>query len=454
MDASYKTYVCSLLDPWPYTLEKGKSFSQSVTLTVSGRPPKSRARSAAAGTTITLAGTKGRIPQIGLGVPLVEAAVALQAADLIAAAKPQALVCQIDGREQGLEEAATNYRDLSRQTVAPVTLEIILQAREPADKEVAAIARAVNAAGLTPASVVVTQMHDLKSFQPNTPRPWGPTYEEMAAAARNSFPDAVLGGGMLSYFTELNRKPVPKGVFDFITHTGCPIVHAPDDISVMETLETLPWIFFSARTMIGKVPYHIGPTSIPCRDNPYGAAVAPNPDNRRVCLSDIDPRQRGLFAAAWNLGYLSAAARAGVDAVALGSATGSQGMIYRKLDHTQPWFDGGGARVYPTYHVIVGVAAASGARRIDTNSSAPSKVTALAYRSKGDQVLWLANLSGETQQVKVKGFDGPARLDVLDERSFEAAVRDPAWLDSGSTFIRKVGSLELPSYGVARIKGG
>src|SRR5215831_3644672 len=454
MDASYKTYVCSLLDPWPYTLEEGKSFGQSVTLTVSGKPPRLRPARSAAGTTVTLAGTKGRIPQIGLGVPMVEAAAALQAADLIAAAKPQALVCQIDGREQGQEEAAANYRDLSRQTGAPVTLEIILQAMEPADKEVAAIARAVNAAGLTPASVVVTQMHDLKSFQPNTPRPWGPTYEEMAAAARNSFPDAVLGGGMLSYFTELNRKPVPKGVFDFITHTGCPIVHAPDDVSVMETLETLPWIFASARAMIGKAPYHIGPTSIPCRDNPYGAAVAPNPDNRRVCLSDIDPRQRGLFAAAWNLGYLSASARAGVDAVAVGSATGSQGMIYRKLNHTQPWFDRGGARVYPTYHVIAGLAAASGARRIDTNSSAASKVAALAYRNKGDQVLWLANLSGETQRLKVKGFDGPARLDFLDERSFEAAARDPAWFDGGSIFIRKMGNLELPSYGVARIKGG
>jgi D-apionolactonase len=69
-------------------------------------------------------------------------------------------------------------------------------------------------------------------------------------------------------------------------------------------------------------------------------------------------------------------------------------------------------------------------------------------------VLWLANLSGETQRVKVEGFDGPARLDVLDERSFEAAARDPSWLDSGSTFIRRVGSLELPSYGVARINGG
>jgi hypothetical protein len=454
MDASYKTYVCSLLDPWPYTLVKGKSFSQSVTLTVAGKPPKSRPGRSAAGTTVTLAGTKGRIPQIGLGVPMVEAAAALRAADLIAAVKPHALVCQIDGRERGQEEAAASFRDLSRQTGAPVTLEIILPAKEPADEEVAAIASAVNAAGLTPASVVVTQMHDLKSFQPNTPRPWGPTYEEMAAAARASFPDAVLGGGMLSYFTELNRKPVPKGVFDFITHTGCPIVHAADDISIMETLETLPWTFASARSMIGKAPYHIGPTSIPCRDNPYGAAVAPNPDNGRVCLSDIDPRQRGLFAAAWNLGYLSAAATAGIDTLALGSVTGSQGMIYRKLPHVQPWFDRGGARVYPIYHVIAGLAAASGAKRINTDSSAPSKVAALAHRSKGGQVLWLANLSGEIQPLKVKGFDGPVRLHALDERSFEAAVRDPAWLDSGGTFIRKVGSLELPSYGVARVQGG
>jgi hypothetical protein len=454
MDASYKTYVCSLLDPRPYTLEKGNSFSQSITLTVSGKPPKSRPTRSAADITVTLAGTKGRIPQIGLGVPMAEAAAAVQAADLIAAAKPQALVCQIDGRERGQEEAAASFRDLSRQTGAPVTLEIILPAKEPADKEVAAISSAVNAAGLAPASVVVTQMHDLKSFQPNTTRPWGPTYEEMAAAARASFPDAVLGGGMLSYFTELNRKPAPKGVFDFITHTGCPIVHAADDISIMETLETLPWIFASARAMIGKVPYHIGPTSIPCRDNPYGAAVAPNPDNGRVCLSDTDPRQRGLFAAAWNLGYLSAAARAGVDAVALGAATGSQGMIYRKLAYAQPWFDRSGAKVYPTYHVIAGVAAASGARRIDTDSSSPSKIAALGYRDKGGQVLWLANLSSETQRLKVKGFDGRTRLDVLDERSFEAAVRDPAWLGNGGTFVGKVGSLELPSYGVARIRGG
>lgn len=73
--------------------------------------------------------------------------------------------------------------------------------------------------------------------------------------------------------------------------------------------------------------------------------------------------------------------------------------------------------------------------------------------NKGGHVLWLANLSGETQRLKVMGFDGSARLHVLDESSFEAAVRDPAWLGSGGTFIRKVGSLELLPYGVARVQG-
>jgi hypothetical protein len=36
MEASFKTYSGSLLDPWPYIIERGESISQTVTLTVSG----------------------------------------------------------------------------------------------------------------------------------------------------------------------------------------------------------------------------------------------------------------------------------------------------------------------------------------------------------------------------------------------------------------------------------
>ncbi len=451
MDASYKTYVCSLLDPWPYTLAKGKPFSQAIKVTVSGKPAKVAAKRTGGTIQVSLGGAKGRLPAIGVGVPMREAQAALAKSDLIAAARPAHLVCQIDGRETGQAQAAAAFRELKQRTNIPVTLEIVLPAKEPVEREVASIAAALREGGLKPDAVVITQMHDLKSFQPDTPRPWGPSYEEMAAAARKAFPGLRLGGGMLAFFTELNRKRPPQGVFDFISHSVCPMVHAADDISVMETLESLPWIFASTRAIIGKSPYRIGPSSIPCRDNPYGAAAAPNPHNGRVCLSAMDPRQRGLFAAAWNLGLLAAAARGAIDSVALGAVTGPQGVIYRKADYPQPWFDGSGAVVYPAYHVLAGLAGASGAARIEASSTAPSLVTALAHRSKSGEVLWLANLTGDKQKVKVGGIAGPANVHVLSDANFEAIAKDPHFLSKGGKALARVSSVELGPYAVARI---
>ncbi len=210
MDASYKTYVCSLLDPWPYTLKKGEAFTQSITVTVEGKPASRASVKAGAAVSVSVAGAKGRIPSIGVGVPMAEAQAALDKVDLIAAMKPGHLVCQIDGRDKGQDEAAAAFRDLKDRTGIWSTLEIVLPAKAPAIDEVDAIASTLRAADYRPDAIVITQMHDLKSFQPNTPRPWGPTYEEMAQAVRANFPDVPLGGGMLSFFTELNRKPTRR----------------------------------------------------------------------------------------------------------------------------------------------------------------------------------------------------------------------------------------------------
>ena len=451
MDASYKTYVCSLLDPWPYTIAKDRMFTQSVTLTIAGKPAKSTSRRVSNIVQVTVGGPKNRLPAIGVGVPMAEAEAALTKIDLITSAHPSHLVCQIDGRRGGQVKAAQAFAELKNHTRIPLTVEIILPAKQPAKLETADIAAALDEAGLRPDAVVITQAHDLKSFQPNTPRPWGPSYGEMAAAARAAFPGVSLGGGMLSYFTELNRQPAPQGIFDFITHTVCPIVHSADDISVMETLETLPWIIASTRAMIGKQPYHLGPSSIPCRDNPYGAAVAANPGNGRVCLSDMDPRQRGLFAAAWNLGLVSAAAKGKLDAISLGSVTGAQGLVYRKSSYAQPGFDGSDAMVYPAYHILAGLGQARGARRIETESSASGKVATLAHQSPSGTVVWLANLTSERQSVRLSGFTNAAVIHDLNESSFAALVKDPLYLAKGGTRVKKVSSLELAPYAVMRI---
>jgi D-apionolactonase len=83
MDASYKTYVCSLLDPWPYTLEKGKPFEQSVTLTLEGKPKQTKRANKVTAVEITLGKARGKMPSVGAGVPMSQAKAALANSELI-----------------------------------------------------------------------------------------------------------------------------------------------------------------------------------------------------------------------------------------------------------------------------------------------------------------------------------------------------------------------------------
>jgi hypothetical protein len=452
MDASYKTYVCSLLDPWPYTLTKGQPFKQSITVTISGKSSRRKAPDSKPGVHVTLGKQSGRMPLIGVGVPMAEAAHAIEKAHLITKLNVDHLICQIDGRKGGQRLAAKAFRDLRDRTGTRSTLEVILPAKVTAQKEVSAIASELAAARYVPDAIVITHAHDLKSFQPGADRPWGPSYSKMAAAVRKLFPGTPVGGGMLSYFTELNRKPVPRDLFDFVTHTVCPIVHAADDVSVMETLQSIPSIAASVRKMIGKQAYHLGPSAIACRANPYGVGAASNPSNARICLSDHDPRQRGLFAAAWNLGLVAAFAKAGLTSLALGSVTGSQGVIHREFGTAVPWYRTKKDTVYPVYHVLAGLAAASGNRQHHAVSSEPESIAALAYKTAGGMEVWIANLTSQSRSIQLTDLAGPAYIHALTEHSFHDLATDPGFLFGPGEKIRQLSKIELGPYAVARIR--
>jgi D-apionolactonase len=451
-DSSFKTYVRPLAEPWPYTLRKGVEIKQSVTLTFSGKLPRAKAAGRAKPVEIALGKAGGALPAIGVAVPEGEADAAFANASLIAQSGARHLVCEADGRRGGLSGALGVYQRLGKATNADVILEIILPGAQSPSTEFAPIAEAVKRNGLIPAAISVSPAMDLRGVLPGSKGPDGPTLAEIYQAARAAFPGVRIGGGTFAFFTELNRKRPPTEHLDFVTHTTCPIVHAADDVSVMETLEALPYVVQSAKAFINGRAYCIGPSSIPARLNPYGASTASNPGNGRVCLSDMDPRQRGLYGAAWTLGYVAALAGGGLSAITLGAATGPAGMIYRRTNYVQPYFDEAGApSVYPLYHVVAGLAAASGSKVIAAKSAAPGKVAALAVRDRSGATLWLANLTGETQIVKVSGFTGGAQLHMLDEGSFVAATRDAGYLNKGGKTLKKVGSVALAPYAVARI---
>jgi hypothetical protein len=430
-DASFKTYVRPLAMPWPYTLPAGEEVVQSVSVSLSGAAKGPGSAAAGKGIDVELgAATKQVLPPLGLGVPAEEVGHALERVDLLKLAGPRILQCHFDSRRgHGLTELI-GYRALAEPTGADAVLEIVVASVDQYAQELRDLAALVARARLRLAGVAVCPVGDLKSVLPGGERPAAPPLEDLYAAARRAFPGVKLGGGMFSFFTELNRKRPPAHLLDFVMNTTCPIVHAADDRSVMETLEALPFQVDTARTFIGDCAHRIGPSAIGCRDNPHGATFTPNPGNERVCLARADPRMRGLFGAAWTLGYIATLARSGIDAVTIGAPTGPLGIIHRKTEDAQPYYDGlGRPATYPVFHVISGLTRGAGAKLVDAECSDSQKVQCLAYRAKAGTTLWLANLTADTQIVRIEGAGGAAAGNMigalLDEASFETATTDP-----------------------------
>ena len=322
-DASFKTYVRPLALPWPYVLRAGETVRQSVSVTLSGAVPKAASTAVDKTVRITLGRTRSSgMPAVGLGMPAQEIDAAIEALDLLERAAPRLLICQFDPRQKHGRKELEGYRLLCERTGAQCELEVVVESIDAFRAELTHVASLVRGAALALSAVAVCPVGDLKGILPGSPRPPAPPLADLYEAARAAFPGVRLGGGAFSFFTELNRKRPPAELLDFVHSGTCPITHAADDRSVMETHDALPYQVSTARSFIGKTPYRVGPSSIGCRDNPYGKTFAPNPNNERICLANSDPRQRGLFGAAWTLGYVSSLADTGVETVCLGAPTG------------------------------------------------------------------------------------------------------------------------------------
>ena len=431
-DASYKTYVRPLALPWGYTLAKGSRHEQSVRLSFAGARRRQATRRAGGAIAIKLGRDLPlRMPELGVALPSDEVEAASAAGDALRALKPRFLVCH--GRyadERGClsvrkDQASRRSRRREDRPRDRRSRRGRRRARRSRPSP-----RLRSARGLIIDSIIVSSAADLKSWQPGAKRPGEADGRGRSPGPRaRRFPEAKLGGGMLSTFTELNRKRPKAELFDFMTHTTCSIVHAADDRSVMETLETLPAIIGSTRAMIGETPYRIGPSAIAARMNPYGKGVLDNPGNGRVCLTNSDPRQRGLFNAAWTLGYVAACAYGGAASVAMGAASGPLGFIHhRAADHPQPCFDSlDGHAVYPAFHVMAGLANGGGRHLIETRSSEPRKATGLAWREGARVVLWLANLTAEPQTVRDGGPRGRAPASKRGRRRRRSSKLSARW---------------------------
>ena len=455
-DASYKTYYRPLALPFPYTLAAGERLRQVATLSIEGG-------SAAVATTaggdeaieIALGGATGtQMPEIGLGVANLERDHLDHGLDLLKALGPEHIVCECDPRDAGAAEALTAGRGLAEALDAEVVLEITVPCERPVTDELAQAAEIAGRAGLEPAAIVPEQARLLKFTLEKIAALGIPDFDEVYGAARAAFPGVRLGGGVFTNFTELNRNCATPDLFDFLTHATSAVVHEPDDLSVIETLQTLPDIVASAKALAGGKPYRIAPSAIGMRFNPYGPDVHQNSDNGRYSFNRQDPRHRALLGAAFTLGYAARVAPLGLEALALGQPSGALGMVYRRTEHPQPWFDDlDGPAVIPLYHIVAALAAAKGAAVRTVTSGDPAQVLGLAYENGGGTLLWLANLTPAPQTVTVSGLSGgAATVGRLDSSNFVDAVTDPAGFAASPGRSGDPSRLELAPFAVSRIE--
>ena len=453
-DASYKTYVRPLGLPHPFILTAGETIEQAVELSFEGTAPP-RMDAGGDGTpevTVAVGAQIGRVPPIAMGLEWQSTDAAMARREQLTGLVPGYVSCYFDARHAG-PEAMRGFRDIADALDWQLALEAVVPDLDNPGEALRSIAAMAGAAGARFGSVAVSPAGDLDFVIPGAVFDDMSPYDRLYAAARDAFPGCAIGGGNFMYFTELNRKPPPFEGLDFVTHPTCAIVHAADDRSVTETIETLPYIIHSVRSLFDGKPYCLGPVGIGTRTSPFGGPPAPNPHSGRVAMCRNDPRQRGLLGAAWHLGVAARAAEGGVTALILGAPTGDHGLVHHPGETPQPWFDEHGGR-FPAWHVMRGMYAASGRPRRATGVSMPREVQALAFETDADLEVWLANLTGEERRVRLDVSGGESmRVAILDEDSFVACAGDPGALDSVESSING-NRLELRPHAVARCRIG
>jgi hypothetical protein len=448
-DASYKTYVRPLALPWPYTIAKGAAIDQKVTLSVSGSAPNIKSKERRSSLIIGKPIRGSFMPPLGIGLHPKDAGTTKENVAVIKEAAPAHIVCYYDPRLGHGHQDLKRMAEAGTEIGAELWLEFVIPSVENFEEAIREAGRAAAELGNPFSVVMVSPAPDLKCTLPGSPWPPCPPLEACYQAARKAFPRSRIGGGMFSFFTELNRKQPPLDSLDLVTFTTVAIFHAGDDRSAMEGLESLPYLAKTVRSFIGDKPYHVGPSAIGLRMNPYGEAPMPNPGNIRQAMNGMDPRQRGLFGAAWSVGFVARFVKGGASALTLGSGTGEFGIAYAKQDYAQPWFDENGG-VYPVYHAIKGLAQLRGHPMLDLEISTPDELQAIAARRDSGLELWVANLTGQTKSVELTP-KLTGTISILSATEFERAAKDFSVMESLEREFSSE-SVVLPPYAVARVR--
>ncbi len=276
----------------------------------------------------------------------------------------------------------------------------------------------------------------LKSYQPTGDFPLLLTPSQALVIANRYFEKEFLGCGVLTYFTEFNRCGIASHLAGFIYHCNSATVHDADDASVMQTLESLPFIYENAQVKTGAyLPYRLGLSTIALQSNPYGDFIGENELNTRETMCSKDPRHRGLFGASWIVGFVATTLKHNLHSFCFSSMEGSFSSNENR-------------HFYPIFHILKILAKASGRPRV-----LPPKIKNIAlvyWEADGLMHGLVANLTTKNMNIHEEDLLVlDMQVAVLDKTRVEDASAEENFL----THVTKQASIHLTEYAVCYFQG-
>jgi hypothetical protein len=241
-DASYKIYSGSLLDPFPYKENKNSDFHQEIEITMR---EKNNSLVTTSNQNILPNNIKEEysMPKIGIKVDNETNGIDLLNVDFL---------YHLVDFENNTESSKPNFNHL------PIYLVALIDHSKKVEVIIKDIKDYIVANKINVNKLLICPKIYLNSFQPAGQWPSVPKLGDYYKEAKIQLPDVHIFSGMVTNFTELNRKK-PDGDFDGINFSFTPIVHDASDYGVLDTPNSIKFILHSINNFTKDTPIHIGP---------------------------------------------------------------------------------------------------------------------------------------------------------------------------------------------------
>ena len=407
-DASFKTYCTPISLPFPVTVQPGDVIEQSLTLHLSGAAisPASHAPRPAT-ITVGLPSSRQPLPRIGFQIDTDSHALTHAEVEHLRPLNPAHLRIDINAASPGaldrLEEGLRQSRALGTRLVPALFV------TDPAEFD-----RFRGHADDRAADID----HWL-IFDPTTKV----TPAEFIAASRAHLgPHVIIGAGTNLYFTELNRDRPDPDAADILTFSINPQVHASDDETIVQNLQTLRVIATNARAICGSARISVGPITLRPRFNPN--ATAPDLDFSNTPLpSAVDARQSSGLGAAWTAISIKYLAEPGtIDSITYYELTGWRGLLEREKPLQAEDFRSVAGEPFPLMSVFAGLVGFTHVRPCE--SSDPARFDALLLDTDGALRLMVANFTPDSISVEVAAASESSARFTIEAAPYSVTTSD------------------------------